>query len=77
MQGWLLGTFSNIVGGVGWITMPADTSKPAAIGAVRELLIEGPILARGYLNNPEKTPSLFIEDLPWMKDFRPAGKSRV
>ncbi|KAK6700500.1 hypothetical protein SNK05_013313 [Fusarium graminearum] len=52
--------------------MPADTSKPAAIGAVRELLIEGPILARGYLNNPGKTPSLFIEDLPWMKDFRPA-----
>ncbi|KAK3179273.1 NRPS [Lecanicillium sp. MT-2017a] len=76
-QGWKPGTFGNIVGGVGWIATPSDASKLAAIGAVGELLIEGPVLARGYLNNPEKTASSFIEDLPWMKDFRPAGKGRV
>ncbi|KAI9371235.1 hypothetical protein BJX61DRAFT_543884 [Aspergillus egyptiacus] len=77
VQGWKPGTFGNIVGGVGWIATPSDASKLAAIGAVGELLIEGPVLARGYLNNPEKTASSFIEDLPWMKDFRPAGKGRV
>lgn len=77
VQGWKPGTFGNIVGGVGWIATPSDASKLTAIGAVGELLIEGPVLARGYLNNPEKTASLFIEDLPWMKDFRPAGKGRV
>lgn len=77
VQGWKPGTFGNIVGGVGWIATPSDASKLAAIGAVGELLIEGPVLARGYLNNPEKTASSFLEDLPWMKDFRPAGKGRV
>lgn len=77
VQGWKPGTFGNIVGGVGWIATPSDASKLAAIGAVGELLIEGPVLARGYLNSPEKTAASFIEDLPWMKDFRPAGKGRV
>ncbi|KAH7186248.1 uncharacterized protein B0J16DRAFT_305963 [Fusarium flagelliforme] len=77
VQGWRPGTFGNILGGVAWIATPADVSKLAAIGAVGELLIEGPILARGYLNNPEKTESSFIEDLPWMKDFRADGKGRV
>lgn len=77
VHGWKPGTFGNIVGGVGWIATPSDASKLAAIGAVGELLIEGPVLARGYLNNPEKTAASFIEDLPWMKDFRPAGKGRV
>lgn len=77
VHGWKPGTFGNIVGGVGCIATPSDASKLAAIGAVGELLIEGPVLARGYLNNPEKTASSFMEDLPWMKDFRLGGKGRV
>ncbi|KAF7173368.1 hypothetical protein CNMCM5623_005609 [Aspergillus felis] len=76
-QGWKPGTFGRIVGGVGWVVTPSDTTKLAAIGAVGELLIEGPVLARGYLNNPEKTTSSFLEGLPWLKHFRPRGKGRV
>ena len=30
-----------------------------------QILIEGPIVARGYLNNPEKTAEVFIEDPTW------------
>lgn len=30
-----------------------------------QLLIEGPIVARGYLNNPEKTAEVFIQDPAW------------
>ncbi|OJJ32580.1 hypothetical protein ASPWEDRAFT_44725 [Aspergillus wentii DTO 134E9] len=77
VHGWKSGTFGDIVGGVGWIVTPSDASKLAAIGAVGELLIEGPILAQGYLNNPEKTASSFVNDLPWMNHFRPAGKGRL
>jgi long-subunit acyl-CoA synthetase (AMP-forming) len=29
---------------------------------VGELLIEGPVVGDGYLNNPEKTAEVFIED---------------
>ncbi|KAF7167699.1 hypothetical protein CNMCM6106_003127 [Aspergillus hiratsukae] len=76
-QGWKPGTFGHIVGGVGWVATPSDATKLAAIGAVGELLIEGPVLARGYLNNPEKTASSFLEDLPWLKRFRPGCKGRV
>ena len=28
-------------------------------------MIEGPIVARGYLNNPEKTAEVFIRDPAW------------
>ncbi|GIK06023.1 non-ribosomal peptide synthetase, partial [Aspergillus viridinutans] len=76
-QGWKPGTFGRIVGGVGWVVTPSDPTKLAAIGAVGELLIEGPVLARGYLNNPQKTNSSFLEDLPWLERFRPGGKGRV
>ncbi|KAH8588188.1 hypothetical protein B0O99DRAFT_693688 [Bisporella sp. PMI_857] len=43
-----------------WITDPEDIQKLLPIGAVGELLVEGPILARGYLNDPEKTKKSFI-----------------
>jgi acyl-CoA synthetase (AMP-forming)/AMP-acid ligase II len=34
---------------------------------VGELLLEGPILARCYLNNPKETAEVFIEDLSWAR----------
>ena len=36
------------------------------VGTVGELLVEGPILARGYLNDEEKTAAAFIEDPDWL-----------
>jgi non-ribosomal peptide synthetase component F len=38
------------------------------IGCVGELLIEGPNVARGYVNEPEKTKAAFIENPAWMID---------
>ncbi|KAF2023951.1 nonribosomal peptide synthetase-like protein [Setomelanomma holmii] len=45
-----------------WLTEPSDHNKLVPIGAVGELLIEGPIVGNGYLNNPAKTGEVFIED---------------
>ena len=45
-----------------WLTEPEDHNKLVPIGAVGELLIEGPIVGMGYLNNPAKTKEVFIED---------------
>jgi amino acid adenylation domain-containing protein len=45
-----------------WIVDPADHNTLVPPGAVGELLIEGPIVGNGYLNNPAKTKEVFIED---------------
>ncbi|KAF2761932.1 acetyl-CoA synthetase-like protein [Pseudovirgaria hyperparasitica] len=36
------------------------------VGTVGELWLEGPFVGRGYLNNPEKTNAVFVEDPPWL-----------
>lgn len=42
-----------------------------------ELLLEGPSLAQGYLNNPTKTASTFINPPGWLSNLRPRGDGRV
>ncbi|KAI4211729.1 MAG: hypothetical protein LQ351_005503 [Letrouitia transgressa] len=56
------------VGSVSWIVHPSDHDRLVSIGCEGELLIEGPILARGYLNDPEKTSQMFIEDPAWARN---------
>ena len=48
-----------------WVTSAQDPNKLAPIGAVGELLIEGPILARCYLGDPVKTENAFVKSLSW------------
>ncbi|KAG7151280.1 Nonribosomal peptide synthase 1 like protein [Verticillium longisporum] len=36
------------------------------VGAVGELLIEGPVVGLGYLNDPTKTAEVFIKDPTWL-----------
>ncbi|KAF1351551.1 hypothetical protein EJ07DRAFT_137784 [Lizonia empirigonia] len=49
-----------------------DILRP--VGVIGELLIEGPILARGYLKRPETTAAVFIDSPEWLKGFRPDSK---
>jgi amino acid adenylation domain-containing protein len=51
-----------------WLTEPGDHNKLVPIGAVGELLIEGPIVGDGYLNNPAKTKEVFIEDPEFLRE---------
>ncbi|KAL2106447.1 hypothetical protein VUR80DRAFT_6701 [Thermomyces stellatus] len=56
---------SNIgspVAAVVWVVDPEDIKSLVPLGAVGELLIEGPIVSRGYLNQPEITASSFVTD---------------
>jgi non-ribosomal peptide synthetase component F len=53
------------VGSVSWIVNPEDRNRLVPIGCKGELLIEGPILARGYLQDPEKTNLAFIHNPTW------------
>lgn len=52
-----------------WIVDAEDDKKLVPVGAVGELLIEGPILARGYLHDPGKTNMAFLIDPDWVHRF--------
>jgi len=49
-----------------WIVDPNDHESLMPVGAVGELLVEGPIVGQGYLNDPEKTAAAFIRDPAWL-----------
>lgn len=55
-------------GGALWIVNPDDHNELMPIGAVGELLVEGPIVGAGYLNDHEKTAKAFIHDPTWLTD---------
>ncbi|KAK8066615.1 hypothetical protein PG997_013362 [Apiospora hydei] len=67
---------SNIGYGVGcatWITDPDDYNRLLPIGAIGELLTDGPNVAAGYLNAPEKTQATFVADPVW----KPANRKTM
>ncbi|KAG0648717.1 Nonribosomal peptide synthetase [Hyphodiscus hymeniophilus] len=67
---------ASIIGkGVGsrvWITNEEDPNILTPIGTVGEILIEGPVLARKYLNDEDgRTKSAFILDPTWTQQNEP------
>lgn len=50
-----------------WIGDPDDHHHLAPLGCAGELFLEGPLLAREYLNDEEKTAKAFIVNPAWSK----------
>lgn len=50
-----------------WIVNPNDHDQLVPVGSPGELLLEGPTLARCYINNPEKTNEVFIYNPKWAR----------
>ena len=48
-----------------WVVDPLDHNIISPIGCVGELLLDGPLLSREYINNPSKTAEAFIERPTW------------
>ncbi|KAF2022889.1 amino acid adenylation, partial [Setomelanomma holmii] len=57
-----------IAGGT-WVVNPANIGQLVPLGAPGELLIEGPLLARGYLNDPDKTAAAFVTDPTFVQEL--------
>ncbi len=81
-SGWRIGTIGPMLGSVGWVTMPSDPNRLAPLGAVGELLIEGPVVPRKYLNKSENQSKVtlagFIQPPPWLSRFRyPQSPGRI
>ncbi|KAJ9656896.1 hypothetical protein H2198_004649 [Neophaeococcomyces mojaviensis] len=53
-------------GGLLWVVDPENHNHLSPVGAAGELLVEGPIVGDGYLNEPDKTSAAFIENPPWL-----------
>ncbi|MCJ1392592.1 hypothetical protein MMC18_005462 [Xylographa bjoerkii] len=67
----------NLGRGVGtrlWITDPSDSNRLSPVGTIGELIIEGRLVAQGYLHEPEKTNAVFIENPTWFEKFDVSNK---
>lgn len=53
-----------------WVVDAEDDQRLLPIGHVGELLLEGPTVGRGYLNNPQQTAAAFVEPPPWLTAIR-------
>ncbi|KAL3485301.1 hypothetical protein BJX62DRAFT_243086 [Aspergillus germanicus] len=60
-----------------WVANPENPGQLCALGAPGELLIEGPQLASGYLNDNAKTSAAFLSDLAFMRQFNLTRGTRV
>lgn len=59
-------TIGKGVGGVTWIVDPDDHNILTPVGGVGELIMEGPVVGDGYLNDEKNTSLVFIEDPTWL-----------
>ena len=53
-----------------WVVNTENEQKLAAIGAIGELWLQGPLLGAGYINAPDKTTAAFKGHVPWLIDSR-------
>jgi amino acid adenylation domain-containing protein len=49
----------------GWVVARNNHDVLVPVGAVGELLLEGPAVGAGYLNDPKKTAQAFIRNIKW------------
>lgn len=56
------GIIGQPMASLNWVVDPQNHDKLVPHGSIGELLVEGPILARGYLNDAAKTDAAFIHD---------------
>ncbi|PYH68480.1 non-ribosomal peptide synthetase, partial [Aspergillus vadensis CBS 113365] len=56
---------------VTWIVDPDNHDRLLPLGETGELLLEGPLVGKGYLNDEERTAQVFIQDPAWLRQGGP------
>ncbi|KAI1431433.1 acetyl-CoA synthetase-like protein [Xylaria sp. CBS 124048] len=56
-----------------WIVNPENHDELCPLEVAGELIIEGPLVARGYVNNPQATAAAFISAPAWTRNIEFAG----
>jgi amino acid adenylation domain-containing protein len=62
-------TIGTALASTSWIVDPTDHDRLVPVGLSGELVIEGPIIADGYLKDPKKTAAAFIENPDFLARF--------
>ncbi|KAJ5885549.1 Nonribosomal peptide synthetases (NRPS) [Penicillium taxi] len=57
-------------GAVTWIVDPKDHNTLVPVGATGELVVEGPIVTKGYLHDSDRTSKVFIDAPKWLQEGR-------
>ena len=60
------GSIGRGLGCLTWVVTPDNHDRLSPLGCVGELVIQGPIVGRGYLDDREQTQAAFIEDPLWL-----------
>jgi non-ribosomal peptide synthetase component F len=50
-----------------WVVICLQPDRLVPIGAFCELVVEGPLIARGYINNPDETAASFMSAPSWLR----------
>ncbi|KAJ4129080.1 Nonribosomal peptide synthetase chry1 [Fusarium equiseti] len=53
-----------------WVVDPTDHNRLVPIGTVGELVVEGPIVSTGYLQDQKRTDQAFVSKPSWLSEFR-------
>ncbi|KAG5949642.1 NRPS protein [Claviceps sorghi] len=53
-----------------WVVNRANQELLAPPGAVGELVLEGPVVGRGYLGDPERSAAAFVRHPAWLRTLR-------
>ena len=77
LDGAVAGNIGRPMGASLWIVNPSDVEEPFTVGQEGELLIEGPLVGRGYMNDKKKTAAAFIPAPAWLKRFREGAPARI
>ncbi|PYI15152.1 acetyl-CoA synthetase-like protein [Aspergillus violaceofuscus CBS 115571] len=70
---WELGKIGHGLGMNTWIVSMLDPTSLAPVGTVGELYLEGPLVGQGYLDQPDKTATGFVDDPAWLVRGGPSG----
>ncbi|UNI16433.1 NRPS [Purpureocillium takamizusanense] len=61
-----------------WVVDPRDIKQLVPVGCIGELLVEGPMLARGYLEGvDEKATANWLEDVDWLPPIQQSAWRQV
>ena len=64
-------------GGLNWVLDPENHNRILPVGAIGELAVEGPTLARCYLDDLAKTKAAFIKSPTWPRGARSNRPQRL
>ena len=76
-DGTIAGNIGRPMGSALWIVNPSDPEELLPVGQEGELVIEGPIVGRGYMQEEKKTAAVFIPAPAWLKKMRGGSAGRI